>query len=135
MTPRFATARFHVRSGPDALFTRVRHIMGVPASLRTGRHALERLAGRHAPTGRLVEFDPDTWELVSADVRTDTGKWVKSTWSVDVDGRRWWVVIGLGSTVVTVIDVAPERVGLGDGIITDGPLYEFVAGVNAKLMG
>jgi hypothetical protein len=93
------------------------------------------VAGRHAPTDRLVEFDPDAWELVSADVRTDTGKWVKSTWSVDVDGRRWWVVIGLGSTVVTVIDVAPERVGLGDGIITEGPLYEFVAGVNAKLMG
>ncbi|MEU6595234.1 hypothetical protein ABZ923_39585 [Streptomyces sp. NPDC046881] len=67
----------------------------------------ERLRERDAPLQTLTRFDPGSWELVSTEVRTDTGKWVKSTWRVRADERYWWVVIGLGNALVTVIDVDP----------------------------
>ncbi|MET8766532.1 hypothetical protein [Streptomyces sp. NPDC004658] len=94
----------------------------------------ERLQQRDAPLETLTRFDPASWELVSAEVRTDTGKWVKSTWRVRADERDWWVVIGLGNALVTVIDVDPNRRGMGAGIVTAGPLYARVDAVNAELM-
>ncbi|WP_406259841.1 hypothetical protein [Streptomyces nigra] len=94
----------------------------------------ERLDQRGAPLDTLTRFDPESWELVSAEVRTDTGKWVKSTWRVRTGEHFWWVVIGLGNALVTVIDVDAQRKGMGEGIVTGGPLYAYVAAVNATLM-
>lgn len=135
MPPRFETARFHVDSGPDSLFTRIRHILSEPVRLKAhGTHVTERLDQRGAPLDTLTCFDPGSWELVSAEARTDTGKWVKSTWRVRADERFWWVVVGLGNALVTVIDVDPWRRGRGDGIVTGGPLYARVDAVNTALM-
>ncbi|MCF4135698.1 hypothetical protein L1856_00250 [Streptomyces sp. Tue 6430] len=135
MPPRFETARFHVESGPDSLFTRVRHILSEPVRLKAhGAHVTERLEQRGAPLETLVRFDPGNWELISAEVRTDTGKWVKSTWRVRAEERLWWVVVGLGNALVTVIDVDPQRRGMGEGIVTGGPLYAQVDAVNTELM-
>lgn len=135
MPPRFETARFHVESGPDSLFVRVRHILREPVRLTArGGHVVERAGQRDAPVEELVCFDPGGWELVSAEVRTDTGKWVKSTWRVRADGRDWWVVVGLGNALVTVIDVDPWRRGRGQGVVVEGPLYAKVAAVNTELM-
>ncbi|MFI2374830.1 hypothetical protein ACH5AO_07140 [Streptomyces sp. NPDC018964] len=135
MPPRFETVRFHVESGPDSLFTRVRHILSEPMRLKAhGTHVTDRLEQRGAPLDTLTRFEPESWELVSAEVRTDTGKWVKSTWRVWADERFWWVVIGLGNALVTVIDVDPRRRGMGEGIVTGGPLYARVDAVNAELM-
>lgn len=135
MPPRFETARFHVAAGPGSLFTRVRHILRAPVQLKThGKHVTERLQQREAPLEELTCFDPGRWELVSAEVRTDTGKWVKSTWRVRADERDWWVVVGLNNALVTVIEVDPWRRGTGEDIITGGPLYARVDTVNAELM-
>ncbi|MEU5415333.1 hypothetical protein [Streptomyces clavifer] len=135
MAPRFETARFHSESGPTSLFTRVRHILREPARLKAhGAHVIERLQQRNAPVEELTAFDPYLWELISADVRTDTGRWVKSTWRVPADGRDWWVVIGLGNVLVTVIQVDPWRRGKGERVITEGPLYAHVEHVNQNLM-
>ncbi|MEU1618913.1 hypothetical protein ABZ479_16655 [Streptomyces sp. NPDC005722] len=135
MAPRFDTARFHVATGPAALFARVRHVLREPARLTArGPHVTERLERRGAPVEALLAFDPASWEPVSAEVRTDTGKWVKATWRVRVAGQDWWAVIGFGDTLVTVVDVAPHRQGLGDDIVREGPLYERVAAVNEALM-
>ncbi|MFF5253073.1 hypothetical protein ACFY4K_13615 [Streptomyces leeuwenhoekii] len=135
MSPRFETARFHAESGPDSLFTRVRHILSRPLRLKAhGAHVTERLQQRGAPVETLTRFDPESWELISAEVRTDTGKWVTSTWRARADGRSWWVVIGLGDTLVTVIDVDPRRRGMGQDIVTGGSLYARVDAVNAELM-
>ncbi|MFE1260137.1 hypothetical protein ACFW5X_06400 [Streptomyces albogriseolus] len=71
---------------------------------------------------------------MSAEVRTDAGKWVKSTWRVQADGRSWWVVVGLGNVLVTVIDVGPQRRGREQGIVTGGHVYAHVDAVNAALM-
>jgi hypothetical protein len=135
VSPRFETARFHVESGPDSLFTRVRHILSAPVRLKAhGTHVTERLRQRDAPVDELTRLDPESWELVSAEVRTDTGKWVTSTWRVRADERDWWVVAGLGNALVTVIEVDPWRRGRGAGVITAGPLYALVDAVNTELM-
>lgn len=135
MPPRFETARFHVETGPDSLFTRVRHILCEPVQLKAqGKHVTERLRERAAPLDELTRFDPGSWELVSAEVRTDTGKWVKSTWRVRVDERDWWVVVGLGNALVTVIEVDPWRRGRGTDIVTWGALHAQVDAVNTELM-
>jgi hypothetical protein len=135
LPPRFETARFHVESGPASLFTRIRHILREPVRLKAhGAHVAQRLQERSAPLQDLTNFDPESWQLVSAEVRTDTGKWVKSTWRVRADARDWWVVVGLGNALVTVIDVEPWRRGSGDSILTQGPLHARVEAVNAELM-
>ncbi|MFE2302609.1 hypothetical protein ACFXAW_30990 [Streptomyces sp. NPDC059445] len=135
MPPRFETARFHVESGPESLFVRVRHILREPVRLAArGGHVTERIRQRDAPVEELVSFDPTSWDLVSAEVRTDTGRWVKSTWRVRADGRDWWVVVGLGDALVTVIDVDPWRRGRGQDVVVEGPLYVKVDAVNAELM-
>ncbi|MEU9137369.1 hypothetical protein AB0D33_15605 [Streptomyces sp. NPDC048404] len=135
MPPRFETARFHVESGPDSLFVRVRHILREPVRLTArGGHVTERISQRDAPVEELLRLDPQSRELVSAEVRTDTGKWVKSTWRVRADGRDWWVVVGLGNALVTVIDVDPWRRGRGQDVVVEGPLYAKVQAVNAELM-
>ncbi|MDQ0407505.1 MULTISPECIES: hypothetical protein [unclassified Streptomyces] len=135
MSPRFETARFHSASGPDSLFTRVRHVLREPVELKAhGGHVTERLRQRGAPVDELTHFDPASWNLVSAEVRTDTGKWVASTWCVRVGTRHWWVVVGLGNALVTVIGVDPGRKGQGESIVTDGTLYAFVDDVNERLM-
>ncbi|MFE7889767.1 hypothetical protein [Streptomyces sp. NPDC057412] len=69
----------------------------------------------------MTRFAPESWELFSAEVRTDTGKWAKSTWRLQTRERFWWVGIGLGETLVTVIDVDPLRQGRGEHIVIGGP--------------
>ncbi|MFF0299827.1 hypothetical protein ACFYTV_04000 [Streptomyces sp. NPDC004562] len=94
----------------------------------------KRLDQRGALLDTLTRFAPESWELVSAEVRTDTGKCAKSTWRVQTRERFWWVVIGLGVTLVTVSDVDPLRQGRGEHIVTGGRLYARVDAVNVPLM-
>ncbi|MFD4256306.1 hypothetical protein ACFWR9_01410 [Streptomyces sp. NPDC058534] len=73
-------------------------------------------------------------DVPPAEVRTDTGKLVASTWHVRVGTCDWWVVVGLGNALVTVIGVDPWRQEQGESNVTDGTLYAFVGGVNEHLM-
>jgi hypothetical protein len=79
--PRFIEKRFHVISGPPSLFARVRQKMSAVSRLTLG---IERFAGRAelraAPLDAVRDFRVDHCELMTADVRADTGKFVKSAW-------------------------------------------------------
>jgi hypothetical protein len=133
--PRFETARFHVLTGPAELFGRVRFKMRAVRVLKVhARHVQDRSYDRDAPLDRLQNFDPDRWRLMTAEVRTDKGKFVNTAWSVDVDGQEWWVIIGFDATMKTVIRAARGKLALGPDIVRSGELYEFVASVNAQLM-
>lgn len=132
---RFQTARFHVSTGPPELFGRVRFKMHDVRVLKThARHVQDRSYERDAPLDRLQNFDPGRWRLMTAEVRTDKGKFVNTAWSVDVDGQEWWVVIGFDATMKTVFRAARGKLALGPDIVRAGEMYEFVAGVNAQLM-
>lgn len=96
-------------------------------------HFKFRSGERDAPDSELKNFDPSVWELVSAEVRTDTGKFVNSAWDVNVGGKRWRVVIGLHDTVETAFVVTDAR-GPGGAIVRSGLLYRFVDKVNRELL-
>jgi hypothetical protein len=130
---RFPKARFHVATGPQSLFDRVRFKMRGRRTLRVhAPHLACRAAERDAPLVALAAFDSDEWELVRVEVREDTGRFVNSAWTREIDGRRWWVVIGLEDTIETVIDT--DKRGLGESVVTGGELYERVERVNRGLM-
>ena len=133
--PRFETARFHVATGPEALFKRVRFKMQGRYELKVHpRHVQERAYDRQAPIEQLCQFDSERWMLRTAEVRVDKGKFVNTAWEVDVNGETWWVVIGFERTMKTVIRARQSKLGLGPTIVRTGPLFEFVALVNQKLM-
>jgi hypothetical protein len=131
--PRFQTARFHAETGPDSLFERVRQKMAGRRNLKLhADHFRTQAAFRGAPVESLREFDSSQWKLATVEVRTDTGKFINSAWTREIDGRCWWLVIGLHDTVVTVIET--DKRGLGRDILRSGKLYELVADVNRRLL-
>ena len=135
MGTRFNKARFHISSGPEALFERVRFVMSGRKELRLhARHFQERADERDAPLDRIKSFDSSEWKLETAEVRTDTGKFINSTWSLIVRGSCWRVVIGLHDTVETIIRADKAKSGFGDSIVRSGEVYDFVAKVNRELM-
>lgn len=130
---RFEKARFHIATGPSSLFERVRFKMQGRRTLQWhAGHLQARASERGAPLSELAAFDPEKWELLMAEVRTDTGKFVNSCWATSAAGKRWLVVIGFNDTVETVI--ASDKQGLSDVIVSAGPLYDEVREVNAALM-
>jgi len=71
---------------------------------------------------------------MTAEVRVESGRFVNSTWRVMVEGRYWWVVIGFGDTVQTVIPADEGKSALGPAVIRGGPLYDRVDRVNRDLV-
>jgi hypothetical protein len=78
-------------------------------------------------------FDPDEWDLLTADV-LNNGKFMRTTWSRVHAGKRWFIVFAKGDVAVTVYSGSPERHLLGPEIVTSGPFYEKVRQVNHDLM-
>lgn len=133
MGTRFHKARFHAATGPQSLFDRVRFKMGGKRTLKVhAPHLAGRAAERAAPLDAIAAFDAAEWELATVEVRADTGRFVNSAWTREIDGRRWWVVIGLHDTVETVIET--DKRGLGESVVTAGELYDRVERVNRELM-
>jgi hypothetical protein len=100
-------------------------------------HFKLRAGERATPAVELKDFDPRIWKLVSAEVRTDTGKFVNSAWDVNVSGRRWRVVIGL--VVIGLHDAVETAFTVNDArgpreVVRGGMLYDFVERVNRELM-
>lgn len=135
MGVRFETARFHVSFGPDSLFRRVEYIMARAEGLSlAGNHFQRRWRERNIPTEvvrRIESFRQEDWQLVSCEVRVDKGKFVNSTWETVWNNQAYWITIGFGNLVQTV--VAKDGSGLTD-IVKDGRLYDYVEQVNRELM-
>ena len=131
----YPKARFHVEFGPPSLFERVHFKMKDAHKLYlAGTHYQRRLSERDIPLGileALLDFDASTWTLKTAEVRTDRGKFVNSTWERVIDGHHYWVTIGIGNYVKTIVDRATSGM---DKCIRSGELYDFVEKVNADLM-
>ena len=132
---KFDTARFHVLYGPAPLFLRIRYKMkDVNNLLLDIPHCQQRVAERDISknvVNEIEHFDSSMWNLASATVRTDTGKFVSSSWTRVIDGRCISITIGLGNRVVTVYEKNSSGV---EQCIRSGPLYDFVNSTNQKLM-
>lgn len=133
MAYRGKTFRFHIDTGPASLFERVKFIMSKKGKLRFhGNHALKRAIERDAPIDSMLEFNASDWSLMTAEVDYNKGKFVSSAWQRKIDGRSWWIVIGLNEVVMTVIET--DKRGVGDEIIREGAFYTKVEFVNRNLM-
>lgn len=127
--------RFHVETGPAPLFVRVRQVLAGVRRLRLhGAHLAERIAGQDAPLAHLEKFDPELWQLMLVEARTDTGKFVSTSWRRSYPGGDWWVVIGFGDTVRTLYRASQGKRGQGENIVTGGPLWDLVNEVNGRLV-
>lgn len=135
MPKHLKTARFHVLSCPSSLFERVHYKFREARELKiNAEHFQDRSYERNVPVEKVVHFNPDTWNLISVEVFTSKGKFVSTTWEVNVDSNKWWVVVGLHDTIVTVYKPNSGKIGNGECIVKDGDLYEFVDKVNRDLM-
>lgn len=136
MGVRFNTSRFHVHYGPTSLFERVKYKFQEPRTLKLhGKHFNERKKEREIHGNviqTLLEFNPTHWRIVTTEVRNDTGKFVNATWEKVIDNQKYWVTIGFGDVIQTIIKKESE--GLGYDIIKEGPFYQLVSKVNEELM-
>lgn len=132
---KFEKSRFHVKFGPESLFRRVEFKMReVNELLIHGKHFIDRVKERNIPKemiNSITCFDFNEWDLVVAEVRNDKGKFVNSTWEKIIDNERYWITIGFGNTIQTI--VVKETNG-EDKCIRSGEIYKFVEEVNKELM-
>ena len=120
-------------TGPGSLFARVRFILCEPKSLKThARHLTKQSLARGINDKVIKAFDPAAWELMTAEVRTDTCKFVNSGWRTPYGPSYLWIGIGLHDAVETAIVKAGP--GCGPQIVTGGPLFDRVEEVNRGLM-
>ena len=131
----YKRVRFHIEFGPTSLFERVKYKMrDVRKLYLNGTHFEDRMTNRNIPENvvrKLKHFDINEWDLVTASVRSDRGKFVDSTWEVCVDDLRYWVTIGMGNYVRTI--VVKDSSGV-EKCVRGGDFYEFVERVNRELM-
>lgn len=91
----------------------------------------KRWTERGIPVGLMRGFDTADWELMTADVRTDRGKFVSSAWRRPVDGSWLWIEIGMNDSIEKAM--FKHGRGKGDDVVTEGELYQFVDEVNDQL--
>ena len=131
----YKRVRFHIEFGPASLFERVLFKMkDVHKLYLDGVHFKSRTAERKIPDSikqRLVQFNINEWKLVTASVRADKGKFVDSTWELILNDIRYWVTIGIGQYVRTI--VIKDSSGI-ENCVRFGEFYDFVDAVNCQLM-
>jgi len=131
MGTRFKKARFHFETGPKSLFDRVLLKMNGTRRLKYTNHFRNRMKERSIPINLIELFDSSLWDLVTAEVRTDTCKFVNSCWRRKFEEGQIWIVIGFGDAIETAF--FSNKTGLGPSIVRDGRLYEDVDLVNSNL--
>ena len=129
----YKRARFHAASGPESLFRRVHQKMDGHRSLSLpSRQLQKKWTERGIPVGELKSFQSDDWELMTAEVRADRGKFIASGWRRPCNGSWLWILIGMND----LIEHAAFKQGRGqsDDVVSEGELFEYVRDVNEELV-
>lgn len=138
MGTRFKKVRFHISNCPDSLIERICFKMSSVTTVHFNAvHFKKRVGIRDIPEfvlHRVKKFNIEEWDLVTCEIRTDTGKFVNSIWEIIYDNERYWLTIGFGNVAETIV----RKTSSGTGKIVEdmeSDLYKFVDDVNRKLMG
>lgn len=127
-------ARFRFESGPKELFDRVLYKMKDQHMLLYSEHFQKRAVDRKIPMEvirKVEKFDCEDWSLIMAEVRVDKYKFVNSTWEMLYENNRYWITIGFGNNVQTIVRKTSS--GLEE-IFQSGEIYDNVKQVNRELM-
>jgi len=71
-----------------------------------GEHFNDRLSEKNVPAvafDHIKEFNANEWTLKTAEVRTDKGKFVNSSWEFTYDNERYWITVGVGNYITTIV--------------------------------
>ena len=131
-------ARFAVTAGPAALFKRVRLVVRPETDyFDRAVHVRHLVPWDNIPTvdtvDAFLEDDQSTWNLVGAEVRTDTGKFIRSHWNIRYRGDWCRLVLDGRGDVYTLKRIATPLEPLRHAV-TGGPVWDFVSRVNQALM-
>lgn len=137
MGMKFKKARFHVDYCPQSLIERIYFKMSSVTTVHFNAvHFKDRVNARSIPEfvlHKVENFNIKEWNLVTCEVRTDTGKFVNSTWEMLYGNERYWLTIGFGNVAETIV----KKTSSGTGKIVEdmeSDLYRFVEDANKKLM-
>ena len=131
------TTRFSADHGPKALFERV-HCIVKPADYfdRVAWLRVRRLDRVVPDINRMCETiceDPSAWQLVGAETRTDTGKFVRSHWNIRWRNRWYRLVLDKRGNVYNIKEIPDGEEPFGKAVAR-GPDYKFAERVNRALM-
>lgn len=132
-------ARFSVSAGPAALFKRVRLVVRPETNyFDRAVHVRHLHPWNNIPTvdtvDAFMEDDISSWNLVGAEVRTDTGRFIRSHWNVRYRGDWCRLVLDRHGDVHALRKIANPLTPPFDGATTGGPVWDFVTRVNQALM-
>ena len=136
--------RFHIKTGPPALFRRVRDILHAPCRLGISKHARERIEERaqgevsEAMLEEIRNFDPAVWRLFAVSCGPN-GRFRQTLWRVKVGGRIWTVVRGvnrfrLPSQLATAYPSGSESPRERKYAKKGDPFYGAVEELNARFL-
>ena len=132
-------ARFSVTAGPAALFKRVRLVVRPETDyFDRAVHVRHLHPWNNIPTvdtvDAFMEDDISSWNLVGAEVRTDTGRFIRSHWNVRYRGDWCRLVLDRHGDVHALRKIADPLAPPFDDAITGGPVWDYVTRVNQALM-
>lgn len=129
--------------GPMSLFNRVKFIMSKRNKININKpHFKARVKERCIPSvvlEMIEHFDSSKWDLISVEVRSDTGKFISSSWGRACNGCYYIVILGLGDIAETIYatkyfltKLAPRSNSQFEQY--NSSFYSFVQDVNQRLM-
>ncbi len=136
--PRTEIVRFSVLSGPASLFARIRQV--VDHTTYSDRNI--RMRRRHdwsvVPDPYRFFSDiawvPSAWNLVGGEVRSDTGRFVRSHWNLYHRDVWYRLVLDGRGRIYTLKPLPNPTAPPFRHVVTSGPLWVHVANVNQDLL-
>ena len=131
---RIQESRFHVDTGPTSLFERVLFKFSDVESLSLQVQNFKKNDTMNTPDeiyDALVCFDRSKLNLIMAETRNDSGKFISSTWSIQTTDGTYWVEIGFNNSIKSIIKPTRKQ---NPEVIKSGNMFNFVSEVNDKLM-
>lgn len=132
-------AKFSVMTGPAALFKRVRLVVR-PETDYFDRvvHVRHLHPWDNIPTvdtvDAFMEDDISSWNLVGAEVRTDTGRFIRSHWNIRYRGDWCRLVLDRRGDVHKLKKISDPLAAPFEDVVTGGPVWNYVTRVNQALM-
>lgn len=133
-------ARFSVTAGPATLFKRVRLVVSPEQDYYdravTFRPALKRKNFfAEEEVYKILSYDyPLEWNLVGAEVRTDTGRFIRSHWNIRHAGKWYRLVLDGRGNIYNLKYLSDPTSAPFRHIVTGGPVWDYVSRVNLALM-